>query len=99
MELCFSTQPDSRPHCVIYEDRNYAKYLFSERVIFSGLSYTVRYQQMNVCFIHIYQVYVYSTDIVIYVRNPDLIFRFPYSLFATVHCERNRLHPFNRRNV
>jgi hypothetical protein len=44
--------------------------------MFSGLSHTVRYQQMNVCFIHIYQVNVCGIDIVIYVRSPDLIFSF-----------------------
>ena len=76
MELCVSTLADGRPHWVIYEDRNYAKYLFSERVIFSGLSYTVRYQQMNVYFINIYQVNLCDTGIVIYVRSPDLILSF-----------------------
>jgi len=76
MELCFSAQPESRPQYVIYEDRNYAKYLFSERVMFSGLSYTVRYQQMSVCFIHIYQVNLCGIGIVIYVRSLDLIFSF-----------------------
>ena len=76
MELCVSTLPDSRPHCVIYKDRNYAKYLYSERVIFFGLLYTLRYQQMNAHFINIYQVNLSDTDIVIYVRSPDLILSF-----------------------
>ena len=91
MEMCFSMQPDSRPHCVIYEDRNYAKYLFSERGMFSGLSYTVRYQQINVCFIHIYQVNLCGIDIVIYVRSPDLIFSFFFFTLPLQQCTVNEM--------
>ena len=44
--------------------------------MFSGMSYTVRYQQINAYFINVRQVNLCDTDIVIYVRSPDLILSF-----------------------